>query len=335
MPGGLAPMSVAQMMDKAIEAYRQSYFRQILCAAAVSAASVALMPSASAFLAGTLYAGYLAGSEAAGMLAIIVAVVLPLMLFWQSLSSAGFIFFAWGALAGHMAPARKIGLPAAFGRAFCASVALALVFAPVAAALFFAVWHGSGFVQGSALAWPGSSAGLLVVLLLAMLAATLFALVENMFALAVAAAIFEDRLFFGALARSWTLVKRDYFAVLAARLLWYAWVVGFAVAAFGMVFIITRLVNFVMGTLPPAFAVVMFPLGIIAAGFSLFVSLTQIPMDGVMRAVVYFNQRIKVDGLDIEMRLGDMARRAELAKQPGHPKEPEHAGHTEWKGATQ
>ena len=74
-------------------------------------------------------------------------------------------------------------------------------------------------------------------------------------------------------------------------------------AAQGLLLLLGALAGVLVGTVHPALAVIFVPLGILSFVVPIFVSFAQMPMDGIMRAVIYFNQRIKKDGLDIEIKL--------------------------------
>ena len=301
----LAPMNVAQMMDRAVEAYKRSFWKQLAYAAVV-----AVVFFVAAFIVGivvvaVLLAGVLGGDDIVGVLVVLIAVFLPLMLLWMGVSSAGHILFTRQALVGHLVQLPKLKiLPLAF-RALTAIIAQVLVFMPIAVFLIYLFWTSIVFfVDAFFLAGFNAMAmGFVLILAVSTLVAVVFLLVENMFALAVTVAMFERRLFFGSLFRSWELVRDDYFKIFATRVLWYLVGVGFALAAQGLMFLFWTFMGVLVGTAHPAFSVLMVPIGMFSTIFPIFVSFAQMPMDGIMRAVIYFNQRIKKEGLDIEFKL--------------------------------
>ena len=259
---------------------------------------------------------FLEGNPVTDMLVLLVAVLLPLFLLWQTVSSAGYIYFAHRALSRGLVDFQRVGFVTVMVRAVLVTFSTALVIVPLAAAFFFAARFLAGLVYDGLLASRLTLPGAALLLLVALVFAAALMLVDNVFSLAVAAAIFEERLMFGAMLRSWQLIRADFWAVFFARMLWHFVTIGFAAAALGLVFVLAGLVRMAAGALPPHLAVIFLPIGVIAAGFTLFVSFAQMPMDGVMRAVVYFNQRLKTDGWDIEIRLQWLARRKQAENGP-------------------
>ena len=305
----LAPMNVAQMMDRAVEAYRRSFWRQLAYAAVVGVVFFVVMIIVGIVVAVVLIAGTFDGDNIAGMLVIILAVFLPLILLWMGISSAGHILFTRQALIGHLVYLPKLKIHLLAFRALSAIIAQAIVFLPIAVFLIYLFWTSIVFFIDAFFLTDFSAMGLLLIMLVSSLIAIAFLLIENMFALSVTVAMFERRLFFGALLRSWELVRDDFFKIFATRVLWYLVGVGFALAAQGLLFLFGMLMGFLVGAVHPALSILLIPVGFIAMIFPIFVSFAQMPMDGIMRAVIYFNQRIKKEGLDIELKLHMMWQR--------------------------
>ena len=305
----LAPMNVAQMMDRAVDAYKKSFWKQLAYAAVVGvvffvAVFIVSMAVVVVMLMGTIY-----DDSIAGVLVILLAVFLPLILLWMGISSAGHIYFTRQALIGHLVHLPKLKLHILVFRALTAIIAQALIFLPIAVFMIYIFWTSIVFFVDSFFLTGFSVVGMISIVAVTTLVAVVFLLVENMFALSVAVAMFERRLFFGALLRSWELVRDSFFKIFATRVLWYLVGVGFALAAQGILFLFGMLMGVLIGTVHPIFSVLLVPIGIIAAIFPIFISFAQMPMDGIMRAVIYFNQRIKTEGMDIELKLHMMWQR--------------------------
>ena len=305
----LAPMNVAQIMDRAVEAYKKSFWKQLAYAAVIGVVFFVAVFVVSIIVVAIFIAGLFDGESVVGVLVVLITVYLPLILLWLGISSAGHILFTRQALIGHLVYLPKLKLHQLAFRALTAIIALALVFLPIAALLIYIFWSSIVFFVDVFFLTDFSTLGLVLILLVSSLVVIAFLLVENMFALSITVAMFERRLFFGALFRSWELVRDNFFKIFAARVLWYLVGVGFALAAQGLLFLFWALVGVLFGTMPPALSILLIPIGIITTIFPIFVSFAQMPMDGIMRAVIYFNQRIKKEGLDIELKLHMMWQR--------------------------
>ena len=299
----LAPMNVAQMMDRAVDAYKKSFWKQLAYAAVVGVVFFVAVFIVSIVIVAVFLAGLFYGESTLGVLVILIAVFLPLILLWLGISSAGHILFTRKALIGHLVYLPKLKLHVLAFRALSAIIAQALVFLPIAAFLIYLFWISTEFFVDTFFQANFSVLGLILILVVLSLITVSFLLIENMFALSVTVAMFERRLFFGSLFRSWELVRDDFFKIFSTRILWYLVGIGFALSAQGLLFLFWALMGVLVGTLHPAFSILLIPVGIVSTIFPIFVSFAQMPMDGIMRAVVYFNQRIKKEGLDIELKL--------------------------------
>ena len=299
----LAPMNVAQMMDQAVDAYKKSFWKQLAYAAVVGVVFFVAMFIVGVVVAAALLVGLFGGDSPIGVLVILLAVFLPLILLWMGISSAGHILFARQALIGHLLNLPKLKLPTLAFRALSAIIAQALVFLPIAALLIYVFWTSIVFFVNAFFLANFSFVGLILITIVSALVVLAFLLVENIFALSVTVAMFERRLFFGSLARSWELVRDDYFKIFATRVLWYLVGVGFALAAQGMLVLFWQLIGVLFGTISPVFSLLLIPVGIVSTVFPIFISFAQMPMDGIMRAVIYYNQRTKKECLDIEIKL--------------------------------
>ena len=299
----LAPMNVAQMMDRAVDAYKKSFWKQLAYAAVVGVVFFVALIIVSIIFVIITVAIMFDGESVAGVLVALIAVFLPLLLLWMGISSAGHIYFTRQALIGHLMYLPKLKLHTLAFRALSAIIAQALIFVPIAVFLIYLFWTSLVFFVDTFFLAGFGVMGMVLILGVSTFVAIAFLLIENMFALSVTVAMFERRLFFGSLMRSWELVRDDFFKIFATRALWYLVGVGFTVAAQGILILFGMLVGVIVGTVHPIFSVLLIPFGIFAAIFPIFVSFAQMPMDGIMRAVIYFNQRIKKEGMDIELKL--------------------------------
>jgi vacuolar-type H+-ATPase subunit I/STV1 len=126
---------------------------------------------------------------------------------------------------------------------------------------------------------------------------------SNVFSISIAVAVYERRYFFGTIKRSWQLVKNDFWNILRIRTMWYLVIFAVMVSAIGMFVLLMSILNAVVGAVS-IFGIV--GMGLISLfGFlgMLAASLLSAPLDGIMQAMIYFNQRMKTEGFDIELRL--------------------------------
>jgi hypothetical protein len=137
--------------------------------------------------------------------------------------------------------------------------------------------------------------------------ALLYIIYSNIFALSIPAALFEKRLFFSAVVRSFQLLKGDFWRILGLRALWLFVVYIFTYSAQGLVMAMVGFMASAAGNVADIGL-----LWVATSDTQLFVSLIvtvlMAPMEGIMTALIYFNQKIKKDGLDIEIGLDRLSR---------------------------
>ena len=306
----LVPLGVAELMDRAIEAYRRSFWKQIAYAAIVWGILTVVLIIVGIIAIITLIATAITGGGLAtgltGFFVVALIVGLPLYLLWMGFSSAGHILLTRRALFGHMVSLSRVKIHVMAFRAISALVAQMFVFAPIVVLLFF-VFRAAAFSLIEVILL--GQFGILFIVLFAavsLLVSLVFMLLANCFSLSMAAAMFEGCLFFKALLRSWELIRGDFWKIFATRLLWYLVAMGFTLAGQSILMLLWTLIGVVLGTGPAVLSVVALPVGFLSSIVSIVVSFAQMPMEGIMKACIYYNQRIKKDGLDIEIRLTGM-----------------------------
>ena len=301
----LAPMNVAELMDRAIDAYKKSFWKQIAYAAVVGVIffiSVFVFAFTATFAA--LFSGVFGEGSGIAVVVMLLVVLLPLFILWLGFSSAGHILITRRALFGHLLHLPRIQIHIMALRACSAIIAQIFVFLPISVAVFF-VFRVSyvpllnNFINSPELNWPS----LVIFLMISLFIGAVFLLVANIFTLSVAAAMFEGKLFFGALIRSWELMKGDFWKIFGTRLLWYLAAFVLVSSVQGILGLLWFAVGVLLGTSPAVISIIIIPVGFASTIFSFIASFAQIPMDGIMQAVIYYNQRIKKDGLDMELKL--------------------------------
>ena len=123
---------------------------------------------------------------------------------------------------------------------------------------------------------------------------------SNIFSLSVAVAIFERQMFFSAISRSWQLIKGNFWGIFGVRTIWALAVLAISYAAQGVLSLFNIFMGGIIGfggsTLIGLYAALSVLVGLI----SFVISFAVMPLEGILHASIYFNQRIKKEGLDID-----------------------------------
>ena len=132
------------------------------------------------------------------------------------------------------------------------------------------------------------------LLILALVAAAL----ETFFMIVLPVCVFERRYFFGAVSRAFRLVTRDYARMFGVNLLWLA--VSYLFSGFLSLLIQAPLWVLTYVASSPAAVMVSTMANMM---LSIAVLLLTAPLSGIFAAAVYMNQRVRHEGLDIEIEL--------------------------------
>lgn len=311
----LLPMNAASLMDRVFTLYAATIKTQIAFSLIIGTISFILMMALGIFMAfGVLGAavgagGYLDDRYLLIAILVIVIGIMPLYMIWVYLSASGHILISKQAFYGepHDLPFREV--LQAFLRIMSAALAQLLLSVPwllILFAIIYSALAGRDVLYFDILFFVDTIHPAVIVV--AGLVYTLFYVVySNIFALSIPVALFEKRVFLGTVTRSFQLLKGDFWRILGLRILWTLLVYLFSYSAQGLVMAVTAAVAAFagaaidMGHLMAATA----PLQFYA---SLFVGILVGPMEGIMTALIYFNQKIKQDGLDIGIMLSRLAR---------------------------
>ena len=154
--------------------------------------------------------------------------------------------------------------------------------------LFLTPIFGSGY-------WTVGALTLILVLAVALAGVALAAAaVDTFFIILLPVCVFERKYFFPAVFRAFRLIKQDYARLFRVNLLW------FAVSSLFSAFITmpVQILASALGDTTFGILLVMFNLML-----SQLVSFVTTPLSGIFYSTVYMNQRVRHEGLDIEMRL--------------------------------
>jgi len=308
-------MNAAELMDRAVHVYKKSFGKQLAFSAIFGVITyVASIILAFVFLfvigfivGSALYAALTPafGSPAAytggailAVLLLMLVVILPFVFLWYAISSAGHCAISGPAFFGYKSKLPFKQLPRMVGRIFSALIAQAIASLPfIGIAVLFVI---SGMFEFLIVRAPWTFALINFVFLV------LLMLYLNVFSLSIAVAVFEKKAFFNTLIRSWELIRGEFWKIAGIRLVWLLSVAVIYTALYGVLALIVVLVTFIVTTsdISAAGVAIIGFANIIAMLAGTAITLVIMPLDGVFAATLYFNQRIKKEGLDIEARLG-------------------------------
>lgn len=139
--------------------------------------------------------------------------------------------------------------------------------------------------------------------------AFLYLVYANIFALSIPVAIFERRLFFATVTRSLQLMQGDFWKILGLRVLWFVLVYLFTISAQGLVVTAIGLFTAIGGGVfdTVAMAELWMNTNNTQVLIGLLAGVVLAPLEGIMTALIYFNQKIKKEGLDIEIGLTQLS----------------------------
>ena len=305
-------MNAAELLDRVFDVYKKSFIKQLTFSAAIGSASFFLM-----FLI-AIGAGIVAAAPFAllveinpnyfiAVVLIAVASILPVFLIWSAASDAGHIILSKQAYCGFQVRLPLKNFPRIVLGAISVMLAQFVLSIPwllaVAAAVYFFV---AGSVEINLFFDPYSLAGFLSAgsfVIFTILAALAYVAYSNIFALAIPAAIFERRFFFAPIKRSWQLMKGSFWKILGLRMLWSVTVYLLSYSLQGLWGVVSALINSfssgqsgismyaaVLGNVFQSAAVILI-------GFAVG------PLGGILTALLYFNQRIKKEGMAVELTL--------------------------------
>jgi len=307
------PMNAAALMDRVFDLYKATFKMQIAFSLIIGIISFILMMILGiAMVVVTIGAigitagvGGVADEYAAVLMAVTLVLLgmLPLYMAWIYLSASGHILISKQAFYGEVPRLPFRELFSAFLRIMSAGLAQIILSLPwvavIGVMIYFAVaGYGDAF-EFIFMIPPW------VLVVGSIIYALLYIVYSNIFALSIPAALFEGRVFFGSIVRSLQLMRGDFWRILGLRLLWALLVFLFSYSAQGLVVGVVGILAHSAGTVL-AFAELWAATGILQFYASLAVSILVGPMEGIMTALIYFNQRIKKDGLDIEIGLSQL-----------------------------
>ncbi|MDR1560031.1 MAG: hypothetical protein LBS84_10115 [Clostridiales bacterium] len=311
-------MNAAEVLDKVFDVYRRSLLYQIglnFCVYTIGFAALYVI------LIGVVITGLFAGtavSLTAGVSGTVIlgvigaAILIWLFIIYANLCAAACGFLSWQSYSG-----RPIDFSAAlkntfksFGRIAALSLAELAAGIPLAlllcAALFAAFADQVAFIGD----WTNelfyslfTFRNLLLLFAIAIPVSLLGVIAYNYCALALPAAVFDRKYFFEAIISSYRLMKGDFWRILGIR-------VVFAGAVTLINYSLSSLSSALLGTLtalsdsfsPNQFGLM--TIGVVVQyAVSFITGVLLMPLSSILTSILFFNQKIKKESLDLAMRL--------------------------------
>lgn len=290
-------VNAAELYDRVFDIYKKTFAKQLGYAAVVGLASV--------FSLGLLVLGITivsltvspAGFSSAGTVTAIsmISVIVPFVLIWQAASSAGAILFSRQAFLGE-----RIKLPTqdlfriicrAAGALF-AQLILAVPYLAIAGGFVYFLFQ---YIPAFGYLWLSRVYMVLFIALLAVCVAGFF-IYMHVFSLAIAAAVNERVSFFEAVRRSFVLIKNDFWRLFGLRVLWFVMILVLAASAQGVLALLPVIAGWFAAGWDSSVRLLQM-LQFLTGLLSVAVTFALGPLDGILTAVIYFNQRMKREGL--------------------------------------
>jgi hypothetical protein len=279
MQNNISPMNAAELFDKVIDVYKKSFSKQVAYTAIVFSIGIVLL-----FL-----------------LVISVEVLAWLYVFaLYSFACAGYMLISQTAFLGNAVRFRDFKIFGVFFRVATAFFAQIIVYIAVFSVIIFPTAFAAVVLGMLPENFSQDSVEMMIAgWVIFFVASLIFSAFSNIFALAAAVAAFEKRYFFGAVFRSWQLVKGQFWRVLGIRIIW-----GISIYAF---FVCGVSILAFVGAILDYFEVnnIIFPI-IFFFGMA-FLFLVAAPLGAIMQTIIYFNRRMKTDGFDIKHNLKQLA----------------------------
>jgi hypothetical protein len=288
-------VNAAELLDRIFDVYKKSFWKQLSYAALVGvAAFVLVLAVVGAGIANALLQWNFSyqTQNIPSVIFITAAFVLLLVLFWQGAASAGAIVLSRQAFLGEPIKLQARGFPAIIGRALSAVIAQIVIAVPylaVSGGLLFAYFY---FIPVISELWLLRVYYIFSALLLFAAVAGFF-MYMHVFSLAIAVAVNERVLFFNAARRSLLLIKGDFWRLFGIRVMGWAIIFVLSLAAQAVLTLLPSFVGLLTAGIPGAMPLLLLLQFAVGLG-GIFVSFAISPMDGILTAVLYLNQRGKI-----------------------------------------
>ena len=316
-------MNAAELMDKVFDIYKRSFFPQIGLNFAVYTigALVLYLVIAAIALAGVFtgaFAGLLSGGRlSAPAIAILcvtgAAVLMWLFLIYNNTIASATSFLSWLSYSN-----RPVDISYAlkntfksFGNIITVSLAEMISGLPVIALFAFIVYvlfAGQGVFTSEYWNYGYyvslfNQANVVTLLLIILSAAFVVSVIYNYFTIALPVAVFDRKHFFGALVSSYRLVKGYFWRLLGIRAAFYGVTVLVSYSFSSLTSILISIAAGVSFSLSPSQNGLLLVSIILQYVIAIITAVLMMPLNGIFTSVIFFNQKIKKEGLDLSMQL--------------------------------
>ena len=304
------PMNSAEVLDQTMEIYKKSFLKQVGISLIFS---IIFMVALYIFI----FAGLIGGAVMAfgtfaqgalgpgGFFAIAVFILLFMLIvsMYGALASTGNALITKKTFLGEHCDLGKM-ISESFKkiwRATSAVIANLIALLPVIIVLGVLIFLYVLMLVAFADAGAGVMTMVILSIILILIVVTFMVLYITLTMLSVSVAIFESKWFFGALARGFSLAQPDFFKLMGIVAVWFSVMTALSYS-------VSTFFDFgsflVMSFLPSESAVfISLIMTVVGVLVSMVVSVLLAPLSGIFYTVVYMNQRIKHEGLDIELNL--------------------------------
>ncbi|MDR2899363.1 MAG: hypothetical protein LBU94_03535 [Clostridiales bacterium] len=315
------PMNSAELLDSVLDVYKKSFFKQIGLSVIFQ---IILMIIIYLFI----FLGVLSGvvfflssfqnGDTGSMIIffiILAAVALVVITFYSALISTGNalitkkVYLKEKTDLGQVIKESFKMLPAAASTALANAIIMLPVFVLLGLFLFVYFLLITQFIDNS-----GASIGLLALLTVAMfiVIAVATVVISAFCMMSIAVSVFEKKYFFSAVIKSFKLAKPDFFKIVGLVTIWTMVTVVGTYSITGL----AALALFLAETVAPANMAAYLTMLTIGASYIInpLIAIILSPLSGIFATMLYINQRMKYEGLDIELNLSDI-KRAEFIKR--------------------
>ena len=303
------PMNSAEILDQVLSVYKKSFFKQI----SVSVIFSIIFLAAAYFLLMIIFVldevggGFTPRTGIAEVINIIVSLILLILSIsiFQALTATGNALISKHTFFEEHCDVGGI-LKASFKKILIATSAILanlIILLPVIAmaAFLIHVFYISATMNFYIVAHASAIPIIAAFMFLIILILVLFLICAVITMMSISVAVFEGRWFFDAVMRSFKLVKPDYIKITGLLVMWFL-ITAALMHSLDIIFGVVSLL--VMYFSPEEVANAVF-LSILAfrSSFSLIIYTIIAPLLGIFSTIMYINQRIKLEGLDIELNL--------------------------------
>ena len=285
------PMGMSEIYDRSIHLYKQSFASHMAYSAII--AGIAMAGNIFVFMFMGMFFAFTSLLGAAALVFISALIATAGVAVVISILSAGPMIISRQAFYGHRQVSLMRYLPAAIGRVSLTVVAIIIMCLPFGLAAYFVVVNYSNINIIS----PWLTFILFCILLIA------FIIYINIFSLSIAVSVFERSMFFSSIVRSLKLLRGSFWKILFARIMWIITTFLLTYVLQSVFYIAIALIAEFSG-INETTGIVLGLIAVAAMGISsLAAYFVFIPLDGTFHALLYLNQRLKNEGLDIEIKL--------------------------------